>query len=202
MPASFKSGVLILILIFLVTPALADNTSTPEGVVEKLHQSLLGAMKEADKLAFRGRYDLIGPVVNESFDFKTIVRIVTGRHWKTTSEDQRARFLTTFAELSTATYAANFSGFAGERFATLGTDLAKGGTIVRTELIKADGSKVPLTYMLRKTDGGWRIVNVVAQGVSDLSLKRAEYAVVIESEGIEALTKRLNDKIAEMGRNS
>lgn len=202
MPASFKSGVLILILTFLAAPAQAENASSPEGVVEKLHQILLGAMTGANKLGFRGRYDLIAPVVSESFDFKTIVRIVTGRHWKTTSEDQRTRFLATFAELSTATYAANFSGFAGERFATLGTEQAKGGTIVRTELVKADGSKVPLAYMLRKTDSGWRIVNVVAQGISDLSLKRAEYAVVIESEGIEALTKRLQDKIAEMGRNS
>ena len=202
MPVSFKSGILLLFLIFLAAPAHAESANSPEAVVEKLHQILLGAMTGADKLGFRGRYELIGPVVGESFDFKTIVRIVTGRHWKTASEDQRARFLATFAELSTATYAANFSEFAGERFATLGTDQAKRGTIVRTELVKADASKVPLTYMLRKTDSGWRIVNVVAQGVSDLSLKRAEYAVVIESEGIDALTKRLKDNIAEMSRNS
>ncbi len=70
--------------------------------------------------------------------------------------------------------------------------------IVRTELVKEDGERIPLNYMLRKSNGEWRIVNVVAQGVSDLSLKRAEYTAVIDSEGFDSLVTRLRGKVDEM----
>ena len=45
-------------------------------------------------------------------------------------------------------------------------------------------------------------MNVVAQGVSDLSLKRADYTAVIKSEGFDSLINRLEKKIAEMSKAS
>lgn len=183
--------------------ARAETADNPQAVVEQLHAALLQAMTGAEQLGYQGRFDLLAPTLAGSFDFPAIARIVTGRHWKALSEAQRAHFIETFRTLSTATYAVNFSGFSGERFATLGTAETKGGTIVRTELVKTDGSRVPLTYLLHKSpEGAWLIVNVIAQGVSDLALKRAEYAAVIKAEGIDSLIKRLEAKIAEMARKS
>ena len=71
---------------------------------------------------------------------------------------------------------------------------------MRTVLVKPDGEEIPLNYMLRESDTEWKIVNVVAQGVSDLSLKRADYTAVIKSEGFDALVSRLREKTAEMRR--
>ena len=45
-------------------------------------------------------------------------------------------------------------------------------------------------------------MNVVAQGVSDLSLKRADYTAVIKTEGFDSLINRLEKKIAEMSQGS
>ena len=61
---------------------------------------------------------------------------------------------------------------------------------------------MPLNYLLRQTNGQWRIMNVVAQGVSDLSLKRADYTAVIKTEGFDSLINRLEKKIAEMSQGS
>ena len=43
-------------------------------------------------------------------------------------------------------------------------------------------------------------MNVVAKGVSDLSLKRAEYTAVIDSEGFDSLLNRLRGKVSDMHR--
>ena len=70
---------------------------------------------------------------------------------------------------------------------------------MRTVIVKADGERVTLDYVLRDNEGMWQIVNVIADGVSDLSLKRADYTAVIKSEGFNSLVSKLSDKIAYYG---
>jgi phospholipid transport system substrate-binding protein len=54
-----------------------------------------------------------------------------------------------------------------------------------------------LDYILHRTEDQWRIINVIAEGVSDLALKRAEYAAFLKVKGFDALLMKLNEKIAQ-----
>jgi phospholipid transport system substrate-binding protein len=49
---------------------------------------------------------------------------------------------------------------------------------------------------LRETKDGWRIINIMANGVSDLALKRVEYRSILERDGFPALIDMLKKKIA------
>ena len=42
--------------------------------------------------------------------------------------------------------------------------------------------------------------NVVADGVSDLSVRRADYNSIVKSEGYAALLERMRDNIAELSK--
>ncbi|MBI4696303.1 MAG: ABC transporter substrate-binding protein [Gammaproteobacteria bacterium] len=176
--------------------APAAPTDDAKAVVEKLHDTLLNAMKDAQKLGFKGRYALIEPALRTAFDFETISRIITGPHWKTLNDAQHLKFIDVFTKLSIATYANNFDGFSGEHFETASSEEKRGNMLVKTFLVKSDGKKVDLNYVLQKHGDAWQIVNVVAEGVSDLSLKRADYTAVIGSEGFDSLIAKLNEKIA------
>lgn len=189
-------------LLLLSSLASAVDDTGAKAVVDKLHESLLGAMNGGAKLGFKGREELLAPVIADSFDFDSICRIVTGRYWKPASDEQKARFIEVFKKLSVATYASNFSSFSGEKFETVGSEADHDALIIRTNLRPSDGEPVPLNYLLRQANGQWRIMNVVAQGVSDLSLKRADYTAVIKSEGFDSLINRLEKKIAEMSKGS
>lgn len=173
-----------------------------KAVVEKLHEALLSAMHGGAQLGFKGRQELLTPVIDSSFDFDSICRIVTGRYWKAASDEQKARLTSVFKNLSVATYASNFSSYSGEKFQTEGSEADHEALIIRTTLRPSDGEPVPLNYLLRQANGQWRIMNVVAQGVSDLSLKRADYTAVIKTEGFDSLINRLEKKIAEMSQDS
>lgn len=181
------------------TAGASENLDAGKAVVEKLHATLLQVMTNAQTLGFGGRVATLDPVLSETFDFSTISRIVTGRHWKSLAEKQRNGFVTVFARLSAATYASNFDGFSGESFETLTVEERRGRILVKTAIVKADGERVTLDYLLVDTEGLWRIVNVIADGVSDLSLKRAEYMAVIKNNGFDSLVGKLNDKIADYG---
>jgi phospholipid transport system substrate-binding protein len=192
---SHYAGILALTT-FCTLATAVENMEVGKTVVEKLHQNLLQVMTKADALGFSGRVEALDPILAEVFDFRTISRIVTGKRWKTLSDEHRVEFIDVFTNLSSATYASNFSDFSGEAFETLGVEERRGNLLVRTVIVKADGERVTLDYVLRDNEGMWQIVNVIADGVSDLSLKRADYTAVLKSEGFNSLVGKLSDKIA------
>jgi phospholipid transport system substrate-binding protein len=182
------------------SPAAAEPPSNEaRQVVEKLHEALLDVMKRSSQLGYQGRLENLTPIVQGSFDFPAIARIIVGRYWAELSDQDHQTFLDAFSRLSAATYASRFDSFGGESFRTLSVEPQSGqDTLVKTELVQGDGSVVKLDYVVRPSDGGqWRILNVIADGVSDLSLKHADYTAVIKNEGYPALITRLNDKISK-----
>ena len=70
--------------------------------------------------------------------------------------------------------------------------------MIKTELRRPDGDPVALDYLLHEKQGKWYIISVSADGVNDLSLKRAEYAAVIKEKGFNGLVKEILFKSAEM----
>jgi len=166
-------------------------------VVETLQSGLLDSMKQGSEADFPSRYALLAPVVTETHDFDTVGRLVIGRkHWGALQANQQRGFLDTFRELSIATYADKFSTWSGERFEVLGEEeTPRGNQLVRTRLTKAGGERVQLDYVLKTRDGDWRIINVIADGVSDLALKRSEYTQLLDDRGYDALIEMLREKI-------
>lgn len=177
----------------------AAGATAPAVPVERLHSTLLEVMKDADALGFEGRRGKLAPVIKENFDLAFICKVILGRHWDQLSEDARAQMIDIFTRLTITTYAARFDGFSGESFRTVEeTTMNRGRTLVRTELVRPADEPVHLDYVLHQAQGQWRIVNIVAEGVSDLSLKRADYGSVIKREGFETLLKKLEGQIADL----
>jgi phospholipid transport system substrate-binding protein len=188
-------------LVLAAAPSSADPAPAEAAAVtaiEGLHAALLDAMKRAQELGFEGRLARIGPALRERYDFPFMAEKSVGSGWKQLDETQRTRLVDAFTRLATATYAARFDGFAGERFEMLGTETASLGTIlVKTQIVRGNGEKVPLDYRMRPSDGGWRIIDVFLDGtVSELALRRAEYSSVLRREGFDALLAALEEKIA------
>ncbi|GAB4284264.1 MAG: ABC transporter substrate-binding protein [Deferrisomatales bacterium] len=180
--------------------AFGAGPGGPRQVVEELHATLLQVMRAARELGYEGRLRRLDPVVRRAFDFPAIARLAIGHHRRELSERELEEWVETFARFSVALYAARFDGYSGERFEVLSLeDLSRGRALVRTRLLRPGRDPVHLDYVLRPAEGGWKIVNVVAEGVSDLSLKRAEYTSILEKEGFRGLLERVREKTRELG---
>jgi len=170
-------------------------------VIDQLHSALLTVMKEGDKLGFQGRYDRLALVITTSFDLPFIARTVMGRYWDGLSTEQKSKFTDVFTRLSIATYAANFDSYSGELFKVISEkELGGGQAEVKSTLVKPDGKAVSLDYLLHQVKGEWRILNVIAEGVSDLALKRTDYTGYLKKNGFDALLARLNERLAQYSR--
>lgn len=188
-------AVAILAFNLLVSPPATAAESATQ-VIENLHAELLGVMKQADELGYTGRYKRLAPVVTSTYDLPFIAKTVVGRYWKKFTPEQKSEFVETFTRMSIATYADRFDGYSGERFKTISEDpLRRGRLVVKTVLIKSSGEQIQLDYILHQSSDKWLIINVIAQGVSDLSLKRADYTSYLKKKGFDDLLSKINEKI-------
>ncbi len=169
-------------------------------VVERLHRGLLETMQGADELGFQGRFDLIRPVVEATFDLGFMGSKSVGRHWKKLTPEEQALWLDKFTGFLAANYAGNFDGFAGESFETLGEEPAKRETrVVLTELRVPGSEDVVLNYRLRKTQDGWRIIDIYLKGtVSELALRRSDFSSTLKQKGFGELAAAVDRKIQNL----
>ncbi len=193
------AGALVAVISVCSSSMAMAEPLAPTATVDRLHSALLEAMKDADALGFEGRKGKLAPVITESFDLAFICKVILGRRWDELSRDEHAQMIDTFTRLTVTTYAARFDGFSGESFRIVEEKpMNRGRELVRTELIRPADEPVHLDYVMHRTKGQWRIVNVVAEGVSDLSLKRADYGSVIKRDGFETLMQKLEAQIDDL----
>ena len=184
-----RRAVLALATLLPARPAAlgAQEGPGPTAVVEDFHDALLGVMREARALGVRGRYDRLRPAMARAYDLPAMARISVGPPWAQLSPAQRDALVTAFSDWSVATYANRFSGYSGETFRTLGEAAAPGGNdrLVRTQLNRTDGAApVALTYLMRRGEAGWRIVDVYLTGtISEIASRRAEFTGLVREEG-------------------
>lgn len=186
----------IMLLLAPEVYAEAHDAREPEQVVGYLHESLIKAMREGEKLGYRGRFDLLTPVVDQTHDLDFITRTTLGANWTQLDAEQQRAFSDTFRKLSIGTYAGWFKGYGGERFEFLERQsMPRDQVMVRSKLVQPDGEIVRFDYILRQGKDGWRIINILANGVSDLALKRVEYRAILQRDGFPTLIDMLKKKI-------
>jgi len=192
-----KIQFLFVFLIFCaLSPVLRADDLTARQVVEEFQNQLISVMKQGKALGFKGRYEKLDALVRKSHDLPKIARIVVGKQWEELSAEQQTRLESVFTKLSVSAYAHNFKDYSGESFSFLSEEeTGRGGVIIHTNLLIPGDKDVKFDYQMKKKDEGWQIMNIIADGVSDLALKRSEYTSVLSREGFDALIAKMNEKI-------
>lgn len=190
------------LLMLVAANSRATEVQGAADVVAKFHSELISVMKQADSLGYSGRYEKLAEPVMKSHALDYIAKIIMGPNWKPLSKEKKAEFVGLFTQLTIANYAFNFKGYSGEAFKVL-SDEAKGKSkyVVRAVLTLSDNDDVSLDYLLKLRNNRWVIVNIIADGVSDLALKRSEYDSIIKKDGLEVLMKKVKEKIDQYARS-
>ena len=173
---------------------------TPEATIASLQQGLIAAASAPANATLEQRYRALEPVIVATHDLPYIAEFALRRQWSSLSEADRERYVAAFERLSVMTYAARFKAVGANTFRAIvlqsGAQPAdsSGRAQVSTAVARAAQADVTLEYLLQQSEQGWRIINVIADGVSDLALKRAEYSRVFTSGGIDGLVAELEQQ--------
>jgi phospholipid transport system substrate-binding protein len=195
------SLLLVALVGFAAPPARAAADPAVQQPIDQLHAALLEAMKAGKSMSFADREKKLDPVIRSAFDLPYMAEVSAGRYWKDMTAAQRSSFVAAFSDMSVATYASRFNGYGGEAFETLGQDKGPRDTIwQRTRLNIPNKDPVSLNYLMHKTGPTeWKAVDVYLAGsVSEMATRRAEYASVLRSQGVDGLIAALQSKTKQL----
>jgi phospholipid transport system substrate-binding protein len=190
----------------LALPVRAQNRDTDPATapIRTFYDALLAVMKQADSLGVRGRYDKLAPVIRATFDLPAMTRIAIGPDWSAIPSEQQTALVDAFSQMTIATYANRFNGYAGESFEVDPEVQSRNtGRIVRTRLLRTKEEPVTLNYLMRGSGDAWKIVDVYLSGsISELATKRSEFGAILKSGGPAALIDSLRQQYERLMRKT
>ena len=190
----------ILGMVVIVSGVSLASDPSPNEIVETAAQSVLDAIdgkREHLKEHPEELYSLIEEVLVPRFDRAYSARLVLGKHWRSASTEQKKRFVEAFHQSLLAQYAEGMLDFTAEKLKVLPFrgDPEKSKVKVRTLVSLEDGKEVPVDYSLRRTDDGWKVWDVIVEGISYVKNYRTDFNTEIQAKGLDAVITRLESKV-------
>jgi phospholipid transport system substrate-binding protein len=130
-------------------------------------------------------------------DFEEATRLAVGRAWAQATPEQKQKLVDEFRRMLVRTYSGAIQAYQGQTMKVQPLRMKPDDTdvTVHNQYIRAGGGKpIQLDYQMRKTDQGWKIYDIVVEGVSLVLTYRSEFDAVVKQQGIDGLIKRLADK--------
>lgn len=173
----------------------ADAKKFIESLAEKAVKSLAAA--DIDTVERRKRFR---ELMLENFAFKRIAAWVLGRYWRRATETEQVEYLKLFEDMMVFIYADRFAKYSGETLTVGRSEVrGEGDVLVHSQIVRPDGLKpVDVAWRVSPSDGVYKVVDVMVEGLSMGLTQQKEFASVIRQNGngIQGLLDELKKRIA------
>jgi len=188
----------LFVFFFLSTPVFAQELG-PEDLVKKITQDVLDTIKSDKQLAAGDRQKAIKLAEEKILpyvDFEEATRLAVGRSWAQATPEQKKKLVNEFRNMLVRTYSNAISAYEGQTMKVMPVRMKPGDTdaTVHNQFIRPGAKPVLVDYAMRKTEKGWKIYDIVVEGVSLVLTYRSEFDAVVKQDGIDGLIKRLSQK--------
>jgi phospholipid transport system substrate-binding protein len=184
------------------TAAFAD-TNAAEKLVRDTGQKVLQILSDnKDKIKDDPQflYKLVNEVIVPNVDFTAMSKLVLAKYWRTANDAQRQRFVAEFKGMLVRTYTNSLSEYAGNTdiHYLKSVDRNDGNYVtVYTEIVQSGKTNIPVDYSLHQTDAGYKIYDVVIEGLSLVKNYRTSFAKQIADTSLDALIEDMAQKNAQ-----
>ncbi len=171
----------------------------PDELVKKVTDEVLAAVKSDKQLAAGDKQKalkLAEEKVLPHIDFQEATRLAVGRAWREASPEQKEKLTAEFRRMLVRTYSSAISAYEGQTMKVQPVHMKAGDTdvTVHNQYIRPGGKPVQLDYQMHKTPDGWKIYDIIVEGVSLVLTYRSEFDAVVKQQGVDGLIKRLAEK--------
>ncbi|MEO5338271.1 MAG: ABC transporter substrate-binding protein [Magnetospirillum sp. WYHS-4] len=140
-------------------------------------------------------------ILKEHFAVEAIGQWVLGASWRKANDAEKQEYLALFEDLVIATYVNRFENYKGETLSVVDSQMkGEDDALVYSHISLQEGNpplKVDWRVRQRKSDGKFKIVDVIVEGISMSQTQRSEFASVIHKHGgeIAPFLRELRDRV-------
>ena len=179
--------------------AYAANEQNPEALVKQVTAEVLEAIRSDKQLAGGDKQralQLAEQKVLPHIDFEEATRLAGGRAWSQATPEQKKKLVTEFRTMLVRIYSSAIQPYQGQTITVAPVRMKPGDTevTVHNTFVHSGGKAIQFDYSMHKTEQGWKIYDIVVEGVSLVLTYRSEFDNLVKQEGVDGLIKRLAQK--------
>ena len=180
-------------------PAAAKSEDEAGAFLLSLTSQAIGQLTNGE-VPIEERKTRFRALFRENFDIAAIGRFVLGRYGRGTPQPVMDDFLATFEDVMVERFVPQFAGYGDTRF-KVGTvrQVEDKGQYIVSSAITPPGTEneVQIDWRVREVGGGFKVLDIVGEGVSMALTLRAEYGSVLKASGgkVEQLVVLLRDRL-------
>lgn len=147
-------------------------------------QQLLADETLRQESEFQRLYDGVDQLLSPVVDFNRISRGVMAKHYRKASDQQRQRFAEVFKGTLIKTYSKALTIFQIAEFELIANpspSRKKGREFVRVDVLGTDGQHYLIDYFMIQGDQGWKLANVMVDGINLGQVFKRQFADALET---------------------
>jgi len=183
---------------FSSASSLAKAPASPYAVLEELGTQLFNRIA-ANQQEIQKFPALMQVIVKEelmpSIDYRYASYRILGKHLRNTTKEQRAMFVSSMHDYLARTYATALMQYKNQQVIFEPEKSFEGKKIVAIKMQIVDMNKPTINVVFKmkknKKSGEWKAFDMVVEGISLLSSKKAELSKRIAKQGVEQVALEL-----------
>jgi phospholipid transport system substrate-binding protein len=189
----------LLCLVFGSAPLLAygDDKANAGAFADELGHKALAVISDS-KLSKQAKLSKLETLFQQNVDIDWIGKFVLGRFWRGATESQKQQYLVNYKKFLIRHYTSNLTEFTNADFQVTkvtpedqGAPANQGGFVVSMRIKRPEAEDTLVDYTVRKADGGFKVYDIIVEGVSMITTQRSEFASVASQQGVDYLIAQL-----------
>jgi len=172
--------------------AVESPTAALKPVMDRVVAVLADPDMKGDEHLEERRREIMSKV-KEGFDFREMSKRVLGKTWRTISGEQRDYFTSLLTKLLENVYIGKMEGYSGQT-TEFEAEKIKGNRAQVTTMVENNGKRLPVHYIMKKSDGRWMVYDINIEGVSLIRNYQQQFKSILRKEKYEGLVKVLEKK--------
>lgn len=198
--------VLIVLAGLLAVPASGARASAEDAgaFLDALNKTAIETLNDT-AISEDRRLQEFRKLAQKSFDVPRISKFVLGINWRRATPAQREEFLDVFEDVNLQRFMPLFTKYSDQKFSVtkVRQHKEKPRLYFVTSTISRDQSPTAtVEWRVTKRDDEYRILDVVAEGVSMALTLRKEYGSVVKNSGLDGLIAQLREKVKSEDRTA
>lgn len=142
------------------------------------------------------RQERLHQMANQAFDWQEMAKRALARHWRERTAPQQQEFVSLFRDLVERTYMNRLENATQEKqdIQYMGEQIEGSRAAVKTNVITKRNQQVPIEYRLHKVNGGWKIYDVLVEGISLVNNYRSQFDRIISSSSYSDLVQKMKTR--------
>lgn len=187
------------LLILLVLPLLVF-AGAPLDTVKTNVNGVLDVLRDpklTGEVGKKLKEERVEAAADKLFDFIELSRRTLGLNWNKLSLDQRREFVSLYSTILKEAYVDKITAYTNEKI-NFTKEVPLSETIVEVRsVIVGESGETPISYRVMKKKTGWKVYDVVIEGVSLISNYRAQFKEILDKGSPESLIETLRIKIGK-----